>query len=181
MKISLFQLELIINRIKEKYNCQIFNTNIMITEFENPSVKIEQEFDEWFEIFSKKEKLIDIMFELQYKMNQTKSKHKIDKLEIELSRVEYLKNIFKQLSESLPMLTKNEILGKLNKLESSEKTSEIETGFFSKRTIEKFNDQLNKLSLQGQILENDIHNKKTKPYVNIEEDLQKILEQELFL
>lgn len=178
MRISLSQAKHIVKRSHEKYNSDVLPELLKITEFDNPQFLINEHFEYWLYFMDKKEKLVDIAFDIELLISRSINKQKIDQLYIGLEKINYLLKIVEQLREYPETRNKNEILGTLTKLSKESGNISIETSIFNKETKDEFNVQYDKLLVSKQQIIDEIESKHLKTNIELPEDMVDVLKEE---
>lgn len=170
MKISLSLADSIIDRITTIYHKQVLPPLVQVTEFDNPQYLIDRGFDTWIDYFARKERLLQIKYELTYNRSRAIAKYGLNQLHNQLAHAGELIELFERLLDYPVAKHKNEILGTLTKLSKNTEPVHVATSVFDQDTKLDFERQHQLLLLDQQNLHEQIALVYAKVRVDVSEE-----------
>ena len=181
MKVSLSQLESVIARIELLYNKELLPELVNITEFDNPRLLIDSNYEKWLDVFSKKEELIIISYQLQLLIDRALQRNNLDELTLKQTQHRYFEQLLAKLLEYPDARDHNEILASLAKMSKESSTVQTSTSIFDAESKKMLNTQYQKIKLHIQQLSDQINQKRSRIRIEIPDEMHNTLVNEHLL
>ena len=181
MKISLYKIENIIERMKLECNMNPTNHMLDIYEYDTPADKLSNAFNIWLSNLKSWENIIELKHQLIRLVKNTYAKSELNFMvatfESNNEQIEYLQSVTKCPTR----LSNNGILTNLSKMSMDNVVASVNTSIFDQDLLDDMTAHKNKLVLENKLLEYAIVEKKHKTHIQLDDDQVDLLKKHLFL
>mgnify|MGYP000010602627 CR=1 FL=1 len=185
MKISLRKADAIQRSINEAISGIDLKTEITLNEFERPTDKIAAAKVSFAEALTKRDSLIDVLYEVRYKTGLENTSNGVSMRLTQLARLEKDISMYKRFASVAPMASTDVLVGKLGKLKSRETDAygrfggqdEIVTTIMDDVAVEAFKVKLASLKKDKQHIQDELLELNVKVQVELSEKAVEVLKQ----
>ena len=162
MKISLRKANAIQSAIQEEMNSLDLTTDVQISEFEKPSVKLEEAQKRFFDNMEIRSKLLKSLFEIRAAVSGANASNGINGLLAILAQNEKEIGLYNKLSRLQAQIDIDIVRGKLAKIKGRADEAyrygddDVATNIFNDATIQTFKSKLASLKKEKQKLQDEL-------------------------
>jgi len=188
MKISLRKANALQLAINEALSGIGINTDIEITEFENPTEVIDARRIEFVKNISRRDALTDVLYDIRKSVSAANHTSGIDDLLTNIARLEKKMQVYSSVAKQRPMIDEKVIAGKLDKIRNKSggevyygQDSSVKTSFMLQQDLDAFKTNAAALKKQKQALQDQLLELNVRTEISLDADTVKILETEQLL